>query len=348
MRAQPIVLNAAGKPIKLTPREQRLAEYLENHIQNSLGYEVSITTLTALSKKITEQKYYQLSGGAGPADYIPIVASNGAWGTQITTYRSFIEGDDFSTGVVATGSGNSRLAGVDASVDSVSVKIRNWAKSCGWTLFDVEQASRSGNWDVIATLQKARKKNFDLGIQAICFLGMSGDSSVLGLYNQSGITTDTTNLPMPFWKMTPADLAQAPGNILESYRSNNNRTAYPNRFVWPESDYNRSANQASPTFPIKSIKQVLEDTFKEITGHKDFKILPSAYGDQAYGGLASVCTYALYNYEEESIRMDLPVPYSATLANSTDNFNFTNVGYAQFTGVQVYRPLELLYFTNAG
>jgi hypothetical protein len=43
--------------------------------------------------------------------------------------------------------------------------------------------------------------------------------------------------------------------------------------------------------------------------------------------------------------MDIPVDYTNTLANSLDNFNFQNVGYGQFTGVQTYRPLELLYFS---
>ena len=40
----------------------------------------------------------------------------------------------------------------------------------------------------------------------------------------------------------------------------------------------------------------------------------------------------------------LQVDYTNTLANSLDNFNFQNVGYGQFSGVQAYRPLELLYF----
>ncbi len=60
------------------------------------------------------------------------------------------------------------------------------------------------------------------------------------------------------------------------------------------------------------------------------------------GLLGSV--YSLYNYDEESLRMDIPVDYTNTLANSIDNFSFQNVGYGQFTGVLAYRPLELMYF----
>ena len=87
----------------------------------------------------------------------------------------------------------------------------------------------------------------------------------------------------------------------------------------------------------------MEEAFKLITRNAAFKILPLAYGDAAYSTLG-VQKYALYNSEEESIRMDIPVDYTNTLANSIDNFSFQNVGYGQFTGVLAYRPAEMLYF----
>ena len=79
-----------------------------------------------------------------------------------------------------------------------------------------------------------------------------------------------------------------------------------------------------------------------MTGNKDFKVLPCAYGDKVYSG-AAVQQYVLINQDEESIRMDVPVDYTNTLANSIDNFGFQNVGYGQFTGVLAYRPAELYY-----
>lgn len=84
-----------------------------------------------------------------------------------------------------------------------------------------------------------------------------------------------------------------------------------------------------------------------MTKNQNFKILPNAYGDTAYNTDAGIAKqrYVLTNYEEESIRMDVPVDYTNTLANSIDNFNFQNVGYGQFTGVLAYRPAELLYFS---
>ena len=57
---QPVILNSAGKPIVLTRAEKYHAEYMQRKVNarfaNSLGYEVNITTLTTIVKKITEQK----------------------------------------------------------------------------------------------------------------------------------------------------------------------------------------------------------------------------------------------------------------------------------------------------
>jgi hypothetical protein len=94
--------------------------------------------------------------------------------------------------------------------------------------------------------------------------------------------------------------------------------------------------------------QLLEEGFQTICRNKNFKILPLAYCDvaNAGGGLvagAATAQYVLLNYDEESIRMDIPLDYTNTLANSLDNFMFQNAGYGQFTGVLAYRPLELFY-----
>jgi hypothetical protein len=111
----------------------------------------------------------------------------------------------------------------------------------------------------------------------------------------------------------------------------------------PESDYLGIAAPSSADFPLKSVLQVMEETFQVMTKNPSFKILPLAYGDIAYNSL-SVQRYALYNYDDKSIRMDIPVDYTNTMANSIDNFSFQNVGYGQFTGAKAYRPLELMYF----
>lgn len=349
---QPTILNSRGEPIVLNSQELYHSEWLQRQVndrfRNSLGFEVSITTLTTIVKKISEQKFFEVA----PADYLPVRVGEGSWSTNLTTYRSFDIGDQFETGLINTGGQNARLATADAGVDSLTIKVFNWAKSIGWSIFDLEQAAKSGNWDLVSAKERARKKNWDLGIQRIAFLGARGqngfDGSALGLLNQTGVTKNTTVITKPISTMTPAELSVLCASIIEAYRENCNRTAWPTHWAIPESDYNGLASQSSEDFPIKSKLQLLEETFAIITRNKNFKILPLAYGDVAYhSDVESIATqqvYVLLNYEEESLRMDIPLDYTSTLANSLDNFSLQNVGYGQFTGVLAYRPLEMLYF----
>lgn len=343
---QPIILNSKGLPITLTKQEKYRADILQREmnvkLKNTIGYEVNITTLTQVVKKVSEAKYFEIS----PADYFPVRVGEGAWATSLTTFRSFDVGDDFETGIINNSGNNGRLASVDAGVDAMNIKIFPWAKSNNWTIFELEQAARSGNWDIVEAKEKSRKRNWDLGIQRVAFLGARGlngsSGAAVGLMNQAGIYTNSDLITKPIKDMTPTELKAFMSNIMEIYRRNNNRTAYPNRFVIPESDYNGLAGQASPDFPIKSVLEVLEDAFTRLV-KKEFKILPLPYGDAAYSGL-SYNVYMMYNADEESIRMDIPLDYTNTLANSFDNFHFQNAAYGQFTGVQAYRPLEFVYF----
>lgn len=351
---QPKILNSRGEPILLNAHEQHHADWMQRQIAekfgNALGYEIPITTLTTIMKKITEQKFFEIA----PADYLPVRVGEGAWSAQLTTYRSFQMGGQFEDGIMDTGANNARQAAADAGVDSLSIKVFNWAKSIGWSIFDLELAARSGNWDLVTAKEKARKKNWDLGIQKIAFLGANGNNasggSCLGLLNQgSSVQTNTSVITKAISSMSTAELKVFTAAIMEAYRSNCQRTAWPTHFIIPESDYNGLASQASPDFPIKSTLQLLEEMFQVITRNKQFKILPLAYGDAAYhsdvSAIAGKQVYVLLNYDEEALRMDIPVDYTNTLANSLDNFNFQNSGYGQFTGVLAYRPLEMLYFT---
>lgn len=338
-----VILNSKGEPILLNQREKMIANVLQLQC-NALGYDVNITTLTTVMKRITEQKFFEVA----PADYIPVRVGEGSWSDQLITYRSFNLADDFSTGVINTGANNGRLATGDAGVDSVPVKVINWAKAIGWSIFDLELAAKSGNWDLVTAKEKSRKKNWDLGIQKIAFLGLQSapgvqDPTCLGLYNQAGVKIDTTTLTQSISSLDAAGLSTFIAAVLNVYRANCNRTAWPTHFIIPESDYLGLATPSSSSFPLKSKLQLMQETFQVMTGNKSFKILPSAYGDKAYSG-AAVEQYVLLNYDEESIRMDIPVDYTNTLANSIDNFSFQNAGYGQFTGVMAYRPLELYYF----
>lgn len=342
-KEQPVILNSKGEPIVLNSREKLVANNMQRQV-NALGYEIPITTLTTIMKKVSEQKFFEIA----PADYIPVVVGEGSWSAQLTTYRSYALADDFDTGVINTGSNNGRLAVADAGVDSVDVPVRNWAKQIGWTLFDLELAAKSGNWDLVTAKEKSRKKNWDLGIQKTAFVGLDGDAAVKGLLNLPGVNNDTSVITKTISTMTDSELSVFLRSILPAYRLNCNYSAWPTHFVIPESDYLGLATPTSSTYPLKSKLDLITEVFKVMTKNPNFKVLPCAYGDQSqyFGGSGNI-RYALYNgLEEETLRMTIPVDYTSTLANSIDNFALQNVGYGQFTGVGVFRPLEVLYFTH--
>jgi len=332
------ILNSKGEPIVLNDREAQMAAHQEKMF-NALGYEIDITSLTQILKKVSEQKFFKIA----PADYVPVVVGEGAWSTNLVTYLSYSLGGGFEEGVLNTGANSSRVASADTGVEPKVLAVKNWAKGIGWSVFDLQHALNAGNWDLVAAKEKARKLNWDLGIQKTAFLGLKGSSDVLGLLNQSGVTVNTTLITAPLSGLTAANFTAFCAAIIEAYRVNSDRTAMPSHFIMPESDYNGMAAPFSD-FPIKSKLQVLQEAFAVVTQNPQFKILPCAYADAAYSdSVLSSARYTLLNYEEESVRMNIPVDYTTTMANTLNGLSFENAAYGQFTGVQALRPKEMLY-----
>lgn len=343
-----IITDDQGEPIILNARLQKMCNDAEVHIKNALGFDIPITAMTTIAKKITTQKFFEVA----PADYFPVRVGQGAWSDFLTTYREFTQGDNFETGVVDMAQENARLANADAAVDAINAAVNSWAKSTGWNLIQLEQAAKAGNWDLVAAKERGRKKNWDLGIQRVAFLGLNGKNvsggTCQGLLTMSGITNNTTLITKLINAMNPSELKAFVSAIIEAYRANNNRTAWPTHFAIPEDDWNGLTGQASPDFPIRSTLDLLQEAFKQAVPNGKFKgILPLAYGMPAYNSQAGLNKhrYVLLNYDEESLRMDIPVDYTTTVPNSLDNFNLQNVGYGQFTGVVPYRPKETMYFS---
>ena len=336
------VLNSKGSPIILTDMEARGANHWQQ-IANSLGYEIDITTLTAISKSITEQKFYTVA----PAQYVPVRVGEHAWSADILTYRSFSTGGDFETGIINTASDNSRLAETSAAVDAITVPVNNWAKQISWSVFDINLASKSGNWDIVTAKEKSRKRNWDLGIQKVAFLGMQSQANVKGLLTQSDVTANTTLITKKISAMTVSEYATFVQGVIAAFRVNCAYTAMPTHFIIPETDYNGLVAPVAEGFPINSKLEYLTQALATATQNPAFKVLPLSYADKTVNNTLvglNKNRYTLLNYDEDSVRMDIPVNYTNTLQNTINGMQFQNVGYGQFTGVKAYRPLEMLYF----
>jgi hypothetical protein len=350
------ITNSKGEPIQLTNAEKFVAQNLQKQYntmikptlpgyekRNALGYEIDITSLTQIIKSVTEQKFYEVNF----ADYVPVVVGEGAWSSQLVKYRSFDVADDFETGILNTGASHSKLASVDAGIDAVYTPVINWAKEITYSIIDLKQASLSGNWDLVTSKEKARWRNWNLGLQEIAFWGSKTVSTVKGLLTQSGVNSNTTVITQNISDMDATEFNAFVGTVMEAYRANSARTAKPTHFIIPESDFNGLINFPDATYPLKTKLALLEEAFKTITQNPNFKILPCAYASETVNAEITGLDknrYVLMNFNDDTIRMDIPVNYTNTMQNTLNGFSFQNVGYGQYTGVQTYRPLEVLYF----
>lgn len=314
--------------------------------QTTLGYQIAIDTLTFIKKQVVEQKFYEVA----PADYVPIAVGDGAFSQQILTNLTVSSAADFETGIINQGVSNDRLASADAGIVGQTIKVVNWAKAVGYSIFEIEQALQANNWDLIEAKHRARKKNWDLGIQKMAFMGSLNDTGVLGLLTQSSsvVNSDTTTITGTISAMTADQFAAFVGKVIASYQSNNVYTAMPTHFIIPQDDWLGLAAPVSNTYPFNSKLEYLKKAFAEVVPG-GVKILPLVYSVPAYNKLQlNVGTgyhrYVMYRHDPETVRMDIPVDYTVTQPNTVNNFQFQDAAYGQFTGVGVYRPLEVLYF----
>jgi len=308
---------------------------------SSLGYQEAIDTLTYIRKEIVSQVFYEVP----PAKYVNIAVGEGAFSQSILTNLSISASGNFFDGIINQGAGNDRLNSVQAGVTPVSVPVVNWAKTLGYSIFEIEQALASLSWDYIVGLEEARKTNWDLGIQECAFLGAPSDDRVRGLLNQADVNINTAVITKAISSMTADEFNAFISSILSAYLANCNSTVMPDTFVIPLSDWVDLAGPVSATYPNVMKIEWLQKAFDKIV-QKPVSIMPLAYCDAGNNSSRGINKqrYALYRKNPQTIRMDVPVPYTTTAPNTANNFQFQNVAYGQFTGVKAYRPLEVLYF----
>lgn len=307
------------------------------------GYQRAIDTLTYIKTQLTEQVFYKIN----PMDYMPIVVGEGSFAQSILTNLTFSTSGNFVEGIINQGNNNDQLAKANVGISSITVPVFNWAKSIDYSIFEIEQALQANSWDLIKSKHDARKENWDLGIQQVAFLGLQGQAdSAAGLLNQPNVNVNTALITGLLNSMSVADYTTFISDIVETYRLNTNRTAYPTHFIIPEDDFNGLVVPYSPEFPMISKLKYLQDAFAAL-GMAGIKIMPSAYAIPAnnadYGLNKHV--YTLLNYDPRSVRMDVPVMITSTQPNTLNNFQFQDAAYGQFTPVMAYKPLEMLYFT---
>jgi hypothetical protein len=338
-------LNSKGEKVKLNAREKAVILALERQhaeILNALGIEIPITTLTTAIKSVAEQKFFQVA----PADYLPVVVGEGSFGTDLLKYLSYNTAGDFEDGIIHQGVNSSKLAQADAAVDGLRIPIINWAKGLDWNLFNVQTAAKTGNWDIITEKEKSRKRNWDLGIQRVAFLGSEKVPALKGLLTLDNVNSDITTITKPISLMTATEYGTFVAKLLGAYRANCQYTAMPTDMYIPESDFNGLAAPLSADYPNTSKIEYLKNRVFSDLGLGKLNIKPLVYCQQTNNTLG-LNRYVMLNKDADTLAMNIPVDYTATMANSINGFNWQNAAYGQFTGVKAYRPAEVLYFDYA-
>jgi len=320
------------------------------------GYQETIDTLTQIYREVSTQTFYTL-GGKKVSDFIPLVIGQGAFSQSLLTFKTGSTSNQFKQAIFRSGT-NSSIPKGNTAIKGITQAIFNFAEGLDYSLFEMKQAALFGNFDVIAAKEKSRKAMYDQGLQQAAFVGMPEfGNEFMGLINQNlaaydeyvpvdtGILLDT-----PISLMNEVDINNLVGTWILQYYKNTNYTTKPTDLVMPTSDYFGLDKYITPAFPLEnsSRRTILEKAFKAQTGNANFMIHESIYNqaDQAneFDTGLTKDRYVLYNKNSDSLKMLLPVPYTVTLANTVNGYNWENVAYGQISGVQATRPLELQYF----
>ena len=336
--------NSAGLPWR---PGMKLLNSDGNIDSSSLGYQYATQTTSFIRERVVEQKFYKVP----IADFVPVDVGTGAWMEDIKTNLVYDVAGDFESGIVSVASAPSQLSTVDVGTSPITAKVMTWAKGYQYSVPEVSKALAANNWDVVSGKMSALVKNWQLGLQKIAFLGLQNDiASVPGLLSNSEVTVNTAVITANISSLTSTQFQALVANILAAYALNANYTAMPNTFAMPLSDYLGLGTAAASGFPIVDMITYLENMFKKITGEKDFKILPLAYGQAAqnagYWTALGTNRYCLYRRDPETIKMDIPVDFTLNPAGTSNNFNWQGVGAGQFTGAIFYRPAEAIYFDH--
>lgn len=322
-------------------------EFMNSINTNDAAYQQIVTTLTDITNKVIRQKFYRVN----ISDYVDVEVGRAAFMQEILHNAIVDISGSFESGVINTGA-EARMDYSDIAIAPKKFPVINWAKKSLYSIFDVQQAFRATNFDIIEEMAKSRKRNWDLGIQETVFTGSRVNTAVTGLANNANVTVDTTTLTNFITALTDAQFQAFVGKVLEAFFANSNYTVMPNRFYIPTADYNGLGSAASTSYPSITRREYLEKVFRDTVegyGVTDFKILPLAYLNKAKMNAIvgrNYNRYILCNKDPDTFYAPIPVDFTMTQFGTADNFNFYNVAYGQYAGTVVLRPQEILYLDH--
>ena len=313
---------------------------------NSIGVDQTITTMTTILPTIIEQKYYELP----LADIVDIEVGQGnPFDAVLYNWTTSIKGGDFESGLINMAKNRADAVADDIAVEPTERKVIGWKKDVNYNIFEEGMFARgTQKLDYAQEKYKARKKQYDLGIQDTLMFGLKSDqTNYPGILTQSGVTSNTTLITKKLSSMTSSEFNALVAGIMPAYMNECAYTTTPNVFMIPAEDFYGLTSQMSDSYPLKTKLEILQDAFKQATGNGDFKIIPNAYcsktNNSAITGL-NKNRYVLYRKAPDHVIMNVPLDFTVTLPGTINGFDYTSAAYSRFTGVKLFRPKTMLYF----
>ncbi len=306
---------------------------------STLGLGRTISTLTYVIKDVIETKYYTTPMPL--TEYVKINASGeGAYMkniVQLTQANLSASFKECTINPFSTGFHNDATA--DIALDEIQQRNNFYRQAYSISHEELESAGRALiPYNIIGGKEEARTMNWQLGIQDTMFVGL-GDNRTFGLLNQPDAIVDTSLFPVSLQNMTPEQLNEWVGSVFNAYGEGNNYNYQPNKLFLPSKIYYSLGKTTNPNFPLKNLRQVIEDAFTEVKG--DFKIVHAAYGEDM--GTKGLGRAVLYNDDAKNVVMHTPVNYTPMPLFPQNSLDMMSQAMGQYTGVWLKKPTTMLY-----
>lgn len=311
---------------------------------NNSSYQKIIDTLTYIRNKVVDTKFYTIKN---LPEYIDFDEGMGGLSEQVMTWISTPIAGGFESGNFGSNADNERVESADVLLNNKMFYRNKWKKGLSYNIVDVEQANQAQVVNLIEEKEKARKKNWDLGIQEIIFLGSKTNKAIKGLLNQDEVTTDTYSMTKPLSQMTDEEFTAFATSLSNLFWMNTNNTAMFDTFIMPDSDFMGLQQPVSHVWPDKTRFRYLQETLNDIARNyngKDCKILPCSYCSKQHNNLG-YSVYCLYRKDPDTLYYDMAKDYTTLPFYTYNGFDFNNIAWGMYGGTCVLRPQEMYYLT---
>lgn len=331
----------------MTTKENMIGAFTEDQFKHNMrvhnanealtnpGFEKSISTTTAIMRKVLQTDYYELNGQK-LSDFVPIEAGFGAFSTDIVQLATKATGTDFKSCLInPTAGGINKDGNTEIEVGDETYPNNFFRDSYSISKEGVGIAAAAViPFNVVEEKERARYKKFQLGLQEAWFLGLD-DGRSYGLLNQPNAVVNTSMLTKNLSEMTDTEFSTFVAGIRAYYDNVTNSTVMFDRLSIPQQEYFK-LDQIYGQFGM-SRRGILEDVLKNNGG----KIVYTRYNTTA--GTGGNARYALYKYDADYIQGFIPVEYTPFPLFPVGSLDMISQCWAQFVTPQNKRNNTLVY-----